>query len=49
MGKEECKPLQSYVQMWLDMGIKWIGGCCRVFAEDITEIRNEVEKRIARK
>lgn len=31
--------------MWLDMGVKWIGGCCRVFPEDITKIRNEVDKQ----
>lgn len=46
MGKENCRPIESYVPMWLSMGINWIGGCCRVFPEDITKIRAEVEKQI---
>lgn len=44
VGKEQCKPIESYVKQWLDMGITWIGGCCRVFPEDITRIRDEVNK-----
>lgn len=28
---------------WIDMGVRYIGGCCKIFAEDITAIRSEVK------
>ncbi|XP_011877446.1 PREDICTED: homocysteine S-methyltransferase 1-like [Vollenhovia emeryi] len=29
---------------WMGMGIRYIGGCCRIFAEDIKMIRSEVDR-----
>lgn len=30
---------------WLDLGVRYIGGCCKVFAEDIRAIRSLVDRR----
>ncbi|XP_012534886.1 homocysteine S-methyltransferase YbgG [Monomorium pharaonis] len=30
------------ISEWLDLGIRYIGGCCKIFAEDIQTIRSEV-------
>ncbi|XP_014470951.1 PREDICTED: homocysteine S-methyltransferase YbgG-like [Dinoponera quadriceps] len=30
---------------WLDLGVRFIGGCCKVFAEDIAAIRSLVDRR----
>lgn len=29
---------------WLDLGVRYIGGCCKVFAEDIRAIRSLVDR-----
>ncbi|XP_066593476.1 uncharacterized protein [Prorops nasuta] len=33
---------QSLIPEWLNLGVKYIGGCCRVCADDITYIRETV-------
>nr|XP_022918716.1 uncharacterized protein LOC111427705 [Onthophagus taurus] len=43
-GRENCLKPADYVSKWLDLGVKWIGGCCRVYDSDISAIRVEVEK-----
>lgn len=30
---------------WIDLGVRYIGGCCKVFAEDIRAIRSMVDRR----
>ncbi|XP_020278244.1 uncharacterized protein LOC109851982 [Pseudomyrmex gracilis] len=37
-------PLSLPISQWLDMGVRYIGGCCKIFAEDIAAIRSEVER-----
>lgn len=32
------------ISEWLDMGIRYVGGCCKIFAEDIKTIRSEVNR-----
>lgn len=42
-GKEDCVPLESYVPEWIELGAKFIGGCCRTYARDIARIRKKVD------
>lgn len=32
------------ISEWLGMGVRYIGGCCKIFAEDIETIRSEVDR-----
>ncbi|CAH2000057.1 unnamed protein product [Acanthoscelides obtectus] len=41
--RDKCEPVEQYVSKWLDLGVSWIGGCCRTYATDVAKIRNEVE------
>lgn len=41
---EKCKPLESYVPEWLNLGVVYIGGCCRTQASDIEKIKAAVKK-----
>lgn len=36
--------LKLPISEWLDMGVRYIGGCCKIFAEDLKTIRSEVER-----
>lgn len=36
------------ISEWLDLGVRYIGGCCKIFAEDIKTIRSEVIRCQAR-
>lgn len=44
VGKETCKPVESFVPIWLDLGVKYIGCCCRTTIEDLQKIKVEVKK-----
>ncbi|KAL3280667.1 hypothetical protein HHI36_003904 [Cryptolaemus montrouzieri] len=44
IDRDKCEPVETYVQRWLDLGITWIGGCCRTYAVDVTRIHNEVQR-----
>ncbi|KFB41458.1 AGAP008537-PA-like protein [Anopheles sinensis] len=41
-GKEDCVPLEHYVPQWIDLGARFIGGCCRTYARDIKRIKQAV-------
>ncbi|XP_014667745.1 PREDICTED: homocysteine S-methyltransferase-like [Priapulus caudatus] len=43
-GRGSCIPLDHYVEDWVNLGARWIGGCCRVTPCDITAIRQVVDK-----
>ncbi|CAH1245171.1 MTR [Branchiostoma lanceolatum] len=43
-GKADCRPLSSYIPEWLDLGARWIGGCCRTRPDDIKDIRSSIEQ-----
>ncbi|XP_033203940.2 betaine-homocysteine S-methyltransferase [Bombus vancouverensis nearcticus] len=33
---------ENFIPEWLELGIRYLGGCCRMYAEDIKSIRKEV-------
>lgn len=41
-GKEDCVPLEHYVAQWVELGARFIGGCCRTYARDIERIKQTV-------
>lgn len=44
VDKGSLRLIDNFVPEWLDIGVKYVGGCCRTGAEDITRIRKEVNK-----
>lgn len=40
---ENCLPFEKEVQNWLDLGVRYIGGCCRTYPKTINKICAEVE------
>lgn len=44
INRDKCEPVETYVSKWLDLGVSWIGGCCRTYARDVQMIKKEVEK-----
>lgn len=42
-GLINCEPVENYIDKWLDMGITWIGGCCRMYSDEISRIKRAVE------
>ena len=40
---KNCAPLEDYVEEWVKLGAKYIGGCCRSDAKDIKRIKEKVE------
>jgi S-methylmethionine-dependent homocysteine/selenocysteine methylase len=43
-GKNSCIPLEDYVDEWIGLGAKYIGGCCRSNSDDIRKIKEKVVK-----
>ncbi|KAG5898988.1 hypothetical protein JTB14_004707 [Gonioctena quinquepunctata] len=43
INRDKCEPVETYIHKWLDLGVTWIGGCCRTYAIDVTRIQKEVE------
>ncbi|XP_053680818.1 AP2-associated protein kinase 1 [Anopheles nili] len=41
-GAENLTPLETYIPQWVEMGVKFIGGCCRTNARDIKRIKKTV-------
>lgn len=39
---DSCTSFESFIPEWLDLGVRYIGGCCRMYAENIRSIRKEV-------
>ncbi|XP_044750453.1 homocysteine S-methyltransferase 1-like isoform X2 [Coccinella septempunctata] len=44
IDRDKCEPVEVYVSKWLDLGVTWVGGCCRTYAVDVTRIHNEVQR-----
>jgi len=36
------KPLDTFVEDWLNLGVRYIGSCCRTYAKDVTQIKKKV-------
>ena len=43
-GKEDCKRLCEYAEEWVQCGAKWLGGCCRIYPQDIHDLKGAVKK-----
>uniref|UniRef100_A0A182Q3K3 Protein kinase domain-containing protein n=1 Tax=Anopheles farauti TaxID=69004 RepID=A0A182Q3K3_9DIPT len=41
-GAENLTPLETYVPQWVEMGVKFVGGCCRTNAGDIKRMKKTV-------
>ncbi|XP_062535752.1 AP2-associated protein kinase 1 isoform X2 [Armigeres subalbatus] len=41
-GQDDCIPLETYVPQWIELGAKFVGGCCRTNARDIKRIKKTV-------
>lgn len=39
---ETMDPLENFISDWLELGVRYIGGCCRTYAKDVTKIRDAV-------
>ena len=39
---ESYPPFENFIPEWLEIGVQYIGGCCRMYAENIKSIRKEV-------
>ncbi|KYN07329.1 PREDICTED: homocysteine S-methyltransferase YbgG-like [Cyphomyrmex costatus] len=46
---EEDQSLNLPISEWLDLGVRYIGGCCKIFADDIKLIRSEVNRHSLQK
>lgn len=42
IDRDKCEPVEIYIQEWLDLGVRYVGGCCRTYAADVSRIRNQV-------
>lgn len=42
VGGENVLSIDKFVKKWLGLGVRYVGGCCRTKAEDITRIKNDV-------
>lgn len=43
-GKAACTALHEYVPQWIELGARFIGGCCRTYARDIELIASRVRE-----
>lgn len=41
----ETPSLHEFIDEWLDLGVRYIGGCCRTYATDVKRIRSKVDRR----
>ncbi|XP_024880791.1 uncharacterized protein LOC112460374 [Temnothorax curvispinosus] len=42
----EAPSLHEFIDEWLDLGVRYIGGCCRTYATDVKRIRSKVDQRL---
>ena len=40
---DSSQPPASYVEKWVGLGARWIGGCCHTTPEDIKQIREKMD------
>ncbi|KAL0820045.1 hypothetical protein ABMA28_006003 [Loxostege sticticalis] len=39
--RDKCDALETFVHRWLDLGVRFVGGCCRTYWGDISGIRTQ--------
>lgn len=44
LNSENCVSVETYVNEWIDMGIPYVGGCCRTDDNDIRRMSFEIKK-----
>ncbi|XP_059048785.1 uncharacterized protein LOC131844018 [Achroia grisella] len=49
IDRDKCVALDSFVHEWLDLGVKYVGGCCRTYGADISCIRTQATSWCDRK
>ncbi|XP_013134018.1 PREDICTED: homocysteine S-methyltransferase 2-like [Papilio polytes] len=42
IDRDKCEAVEVFIQEWLDLGVRYVGGCCRTYATDVSRIRNQV-------
>ena len=43
--RSDCsQPPATYVERWVELGARWIGGCCHTTFEDIKQIKEKMDK-----
>ena len=43
--RSDCsQPPATYVERWVELGARWIGGCCHTTFEDIKQIKQKMDK-----
>ncbi|CAG5022003.1 unnamed protein product [Parnassius apollo] len=42
IDRDKCESVEVFIQEWLDLGVRYVGGCCRTYAADVSRIRNQV-------
>lgn len=42
IDRDKCEAVEVFIQQWLDLGVRYVGGCCRTYAADVSRIRNQV-------
>lgn len=43
IDRDKCEAVETFIQEWLDLGVRYVGGCCRTYAADMSRIRNQVQ------
>lgn len=43
-NKEKSVPVVNYLNSWLELGVTYIGGCCRTGANEISQFRKHIDK-----
>ena len=43
-ANDDFYPPEEFVKVWLDLGVRFIGGCCRTSIADVQRFSAEVEK-----
>lgn len=41
-GKADCRRLNECAEEWIQCGARWLGGCCRVYPQDIKDLKDSV-------
>ncbi|XP_052743916.1 translin-associated factor X-interacting protein 1-like [Bicyclus anynana] len=41
--KDTCASLHTFIDNWLKLNVRYVGGCCRTYAEDIANIRKVID------
>ncbi|XP_013191947.2 homocysteine S-methyltransferase [Amyelois transitella] len=42
IDRDKCEAVEVFIKEWLDLGVRYVGGCCRTYANDVTRFRNQV-------